>query len=143
MTVKEIEDTVNIQKFNDDLVTDFEINFLFASARKNSSTPAGTALDIFGYNTCNFTHLSISSLLPKSVFAVKNLKVNLNTFKSFDGYQTEGIGEDPVLFLFGGNLTFEYFSEVNINNIYFSFDPKMTSQVYRIRFVSVISSLVF
>ena len=143
MTSKDIEDINNIKNFNNNLVTDFEINFLFASAKKNSSTPAGTDLDIFGYNTCNFTHLSISSLLPKSVFAVKNLKVNLNTFKSFDGNQTEGIGEDPVLFLFGGNLTFEYFSEVNINNIYFSFDPKMTSQVYRIRFVSVISSLVF
>lgn len=76
-----MEDAANIQSFNDALVTDFEINFLFASDKKTSSTPAGTALDIFGYNTCNFTHLSITSLIPKSVFAVKNLKVNINTFK--------------------------------------------------------------
>lgn len=121
------------------MVTDFEINFLFFAEKKTSSTPAGTALDIFGYNTCNFTHLTITSLIPKSVFAIKNLKVNLDTFKIVNS--AEGIGENPVIFLFGGNLTFEYFSEVNINNIYFSFDPKMTSQVYRIRFVSVISSL--
>ena len=64
LTAKDIEDTNNIKNFNNQLITDFEINFFFASAKKNSNTPAGSALDTFGYNTCNFTHLSISSLLP-------------------------------------------------------------------------------